>query len=321
MLPAQPGLRGRAMTTISETTPPQPLVERRPRPADRSEWWAALIFTIPFVIIYAVLFIYPTLQMIWLSLQKAPLIGPGTFNGISNYVRLFHDRLFWVAFWNTAYFVLLSVIPSTLLGLLIALGVNRLKGFAQSIVLACFFLPYILPVSVVYRIWLFMLDQQFGVLQPIIAIFAGTHLNVFRTLSLFMPAVAFVTVWWLTGFNVLLFIAGLRNISPDIYESASLDGATRWQQFWRITWPLIWPVTVLVLTIQLILQFKIFDQVYLFGDGGRSDSTMGMVQLIYRNAFQKNMGGYAASAAVVLFAIIVIFSVLQYQLLRARGEK
>jgi len=321
MLPAQPDLRGRAMTTITETSSQQPLVERRPRREDRSEWWAALVFTLPFVIIYAVLFIYPTLQMIWLSLQNAPLIGPGTFNGISNYVRLFHDRLFSVAFWNTAYFVLLSVIPSTLLGLFIALGVNRLKGFTQSIVLACFFLPYILPVSVVYRIWLFMLDQQFGVLQPIIAIFAGTHMNVFRTLSLFMPAVAFVTVWWLTGFNVLLFIAGLRNISPDIYESAALDGASRWQQFTRITWPLIWPVTVLVLTIQLILQFKIFDQVYLFGDGGRSDATMGMVQLIYRNAFQKNMGGYAASAAVVLFAIIVVFSVLQYQLLKVRGEK
>jgi multiple sugar transport system permease protein len=307
------------MTTVSETSPTSN--EGRRRPVDRSEWWAALLFTFPFVIIYAVLFIYPTLQMIWLSVQTAPLIGPGTFSGISNYVRLFHDKLFSVAFWNTAYFVLLSVIPSTLLGLAIALGVNRLKGVWQSIILACFFLPYILPVSVVYRIWVFALDQQFGVLQPIIHLFAGTNINVFRTLPLFMPAVALVTVWWLIGFNVLLFIAGLRNISPDIYESASLDGANGWQQFWRITWPLIWPVTVLVLTIQLILQFKIFDQVYLFGNGGRSDATMGMVQLIYRNAFQKNMGGYAASAAVVLFAIIVIFSVLQFQLLRARGEK
>jgi multiple sugar transport system permease protein len=80
-------------------------------------------------------------------------------------------------------------------------------------------------------------------------------------------------------------------------------------------------VTVLVLTIQLILQFKIFDQVYLFGQGGRTDATMGLVQLIYRNAFQKNMGGYGAAVAVTLFAVIVIFSVLQYQLLRARGEK
>lgn len=296
-------------------------LQPRKRKRDHTEWLFAAVLVLPFVAIYAVLFIYPTVQMVLLSLQKAPLIGPGTWVGVNNYVQLFRDRLFSVAVWNTVYFVILSVIPSTILGLIIALGVNRLKGWLQSIVLACFFLPYILPVSVVYRIWNWMFDSQFGILQYPIHFFAGANVPVFRTLPLFMPAVAFVTVWWLVGFNVLLFIAGLRNISPEIYEAAALDGANRWQIFWRLTWPLIWPVTVLVLTIQLILQFKIFDQVYLFGQGGRVDATMGMVQLIYRDAFQKNMGGYGAAAAVTLFAIIVIFSVLQYQLLRARGDK
>ena len=306
------------VTTETQATPEIRLNKQR---VDYSEWLAAGIFVLPFVAIYAVLFIYPTVQMILLSLQDAPLIGAGKWNGIDNYIRLFKDRLFSVAVWNTVYFVLLSVIPSTILGLLIALGVNRLKGWAQSVILACFFLPNILPVSVVYRVWNWMFDSQFGILQYPIHFFVGANVPVFRTLPLFMPTVAFITIWWGIGFNVLLFIAGLRNISPDIYESASLDGATRWQQFTRITWPLIWPVTVLVLTIQLILQFKIFDQIYLFGNGGRSDATMGLVQLIYRDAFQKNQGGYGATVAFALFAIIVIFSVLQYQLLRARGEK
>lgn len=286
-----------------------------------NEVGVAFLFVLPFIVVYAVLFIWPTIQMIWLSLHNAPLIGPGKWVGIDNYIKLFKDRLFGVAFWNTAYFVLLSVVPSTLLGLAIAMGVNRLKGWAQSIILACFFVPYILPVSVVFRIWGWMFDSQFGILQYPIAFFFGDNIPVFRTLPLFMPTVAFITVWWLVGFNVLLFIAGLRNISSEIYEAAQLDGATRWQQFTRITWPLIWPVTVLVLTIQLILQFKIFDQIYLFGNGGRTDATMGLVQLIFRNAFQKNQGGYGATVAVVLFAIIVIFSVLQYQLLRARGAE
>jgi multiple sugar transport system permease protein len=305
---------------IADSPAAAPLQPRRPK-RNYSEWGFALVLVLPFVIVYAVLFIYPTVQMILLSLQKAPLIGAGTWIGIDNYIRLFKDRLFTTAVWNTAYFVVLSVIPSTILGLIIALGVNRLKGWAQSVILACFFLPYILPVTVVYRIWSWMFDSQFGIMQYPIHFFFGENIPVFRTLPLFMPSVAFITVWWLVGFNVLLFIAGLRNISPEIYEAASLDGATRWQSFWRITWPLIWPVTALVLTIQLILQFKIFDQVYLFGQGGRTDATMGVVQLIYRNAFQKNMGGYGASAAVMLFAIIVVFSVLQYQLLRARGDK
>ncbi len=281
----------------------------------------ALILLAPFVIVYGVLFIYPTIQMIILTFQKAPLIGPGEWVGFKNYTRLFGDKLFGTAVWNTFYFVLLTVIPSTLLGLVIALGVNRLKGWAQSIVLAAFFVPYILPVSVVYRIWGWMLDSQFGIMQYPIAAIWGENVPVFRTLPLFMPAVAFITIWWLVGFNVLLFIAGLRNISSEIYEAAELDGATRWQLFTRITWPLVWPITVLVATIQLILQLKIFDQIYLFGNGARSDSTLALVQLIYRSAFQKNQGGYGATVALVLFVIIVVVSVLQYQLLRARGVK
>jgi multiple sugar transport system permease protein len=287
----------------------------------RSQTTTALILIAPFLIVYGVLFVYPTLKMIGMTFTDAPLIGAGSWVGLKNYYRLFSDRLFSVAVWNTFYFVLLTVIPSTLLGLVIALCVNRLKGWWQSAVLAAFFLPYILPVSVVYRIWNWLLDSQFGLFQYPIAYFYGQNVPIFRTLPLFMPTVAWITIWWLIGFNVLLFIAGLRNISSEIYEASELDGATRWQQFTRITWPLIWPITVLVATIQLILQLKIFDQIYLFSIGGRGDATLPMVQLIYRAAFQKNQGGYGATVALVLFAIIVIVSVLQYQLLRARGEK
>ena len=132
---------------------------------------------------------------------------------------------------------------------------------------------------------------------------------------------AIVTIWWLIGFNVLLFIAGLRNISTEIYEAAELDGAGRWTQFRRITWPLIWPVTALVFTIQLILQLKIFDQVYLFSQGGRVDTTIVMVEYILKQAFQMNKGGLAAAASMVLFVLIAALSVLQFQLLRARGDR
>ena len=285
----------------------------------RTEVMTAAVLLTPFLVIYGLLFVYPTAKMVLMTFTKAPLIGPGDWVGFANYTKLFGDRLFGVAVWNTLYFVLLSVIPSTLVGMLIALGVNRLKGYWQSAVLAAFFVPYILPVSVVFRIWGWMLDSQFGIFQyPIAAVF-GHNIPIFRTLPLFMPTVAFITIWWLVGFNVLLFIAGLRNISAEIYEAAALDGATRAQVFRRITWPLMWPITLLVATIQLILQLKIFDQVYLFAQGGRVDSTLTMVWLIYRSAFQKNQGGYGATAAVLLFALIIIVSVLQYQATRARA--
>jgi multiple sugar transport system permease protein len=288
----------------------------------RTEILAASVLMAPFAVTYGVLFIYPTIKMAQLSLTNAPLIGPGKWVGLDNYFRLASDRLFSVAIWNTLYFVVLSVIPSTLLGLLVALGVNRLKGWLQSVVLAAFFLPYVLPVSVVFRIWQWMCDKDFGIAQHIVQVFNnGERLSIFRTIPLFMTAVAIVTIWWLIGFNVLLFIAGLRNISSEIYEAAELDGAGRWTQFRRITWPLIWPVTVLVFTIQLILQLKIFDQVYLFSQGGRIDTTIVMVQYILKQAFQMNKGGLAAAASMVLFVLIAALSVLQFQLLRARGER
>jgi len=288
----------------------------------RNEFLVAYAMMAPFIVVYGVLFIYPSVKMFELSFTDAPLIGDGAWVGFKNYLRLWSDRLFWTAVWNTVYFVILSVVPSTILALVIAVAVNRLKDWLQSIVLAAFFLPYILPVSVVYRIWNWMFDKDFGVAQYAITPFTdGQHVSVFRTLPLFMPAVAFVTVWWLLGFNVLLFVAGLRNIPGEIYEASSLDGAGRWAQFRRITWPLIWPVTALVLTIQLILQLKIFDQVYLFAANVRTDATMVMVQYILKQGFQMNKGGLAAAASVLLFVLIVVLSVLQFQLLRSRGAR
>jgi multiple sugar transport system permease protein len=288
----------------------------------RSEWLSALVLMAPFVVIYGVLFVYPTVRMVDLSFRAAPLIGSGRWIGFDNYRRLLSDRLFSLSVWDTFYFVALSVVPSVLLALVVAVAVNRLKGWLQSVVLAAFFLPYVLPVSVIFRLWLWIFDKDFGVAQYLIAPFnGGAPISVFRTIPLFMPAVAFVTIWWLLGFNVLLFVAGMRNISQDIYEAAALDGASRLAQFRLITWPLIWPVTVLVFTIQLILQLKIFDQVYLFAQGGRVDATLVMVQYIYKQAFQMNKGGLAAAASVVLFLLIVVVSVLQFQLMRTRSAR
>lgn len=288
-------------------------------PAPRTRPLAAACFCAPFVLAYAVIFIYPTARLLQLSFTNAPLIGPGKWVGVANYMRLTTDRLFQEALGHTVYFVVLTVIPTTLLGLAIALMVTRLRGWLQSLVLACFFLPYILPVTVVTLIWQWVLDLQFGIGQYVIAALTGSRVSVFQNPYWAMPGVALVTIWWTNGFNVLLFIAGLRNISPEIYNAAALDGASSWQQFRHITWPLIWPVTALVLTIQLILQLKIFDQVYLLTNGGPFNSTYVMVQYIYKQAFVQNHGGYAAAVAMVLFAIIAVLSVLQFQVLRTRG--
>jgi multiple sugar transport system permease protein len=287
----------------------------------RNEAFIAFLLVAPFVAVYAWLFIYPTIQMVNLSFTNAPLIGDGSWIAFENYERLFKDRVFKTAVWNTGYFVLLTVVPGTIVALAIALMVSRLRGYLQSMILAAFFLPFILPVTVVYLIWQWMTDLNFGILQYVIEPVVGEKVAVWRRQAWFLPMAALITIWWTNGFSILLFLAGLRNISSEIYEAAELDGASRWKQFTSITWPLIWPVTVLCLTIQLILQLKIFDQVYLFSIGGRTNQTMVLVQYIYEQAFVHNKGGYGATVAVALFLIVVIVSVLQYQALRARGER
>ena len=244
----------------------------------RTEILTALVLIAPFLAIYGWLFLYPTAQMISLSFQKAPLIGEGQWAGLANYSKMFRDPVFRIAVWNTAYFVVLTVVPGTVVAMAIALMVSRLRGWVQSMILAAFFLPYVLPVTVVYVIWDWLTNMQFGMLQGPISFFAGEPTNVWRTASWFMPGAAIITIWWTNGFSILLFLAGLRNIPSELYEAASLDGATRWQIFRRITFPLLWPVTVLCLTIQLILQMKIFDQVYLFAMGGQTRATMVLVQ-------------------------------------------
>lgn len=278
-------------------------------------WRDALLLVLPFTLLYAIFFIFPALRTVHLSFTDAPLIGDGQFVGLANFERLFDSRLFWQSLNNTFYFVLLTVIPNTALGLIFALMVVRLNKLA-GIILAAFFLPFMLPVGVVVLIWQWLLDFRFGIIQPVFQFVFDRGIAVFRDPNWAMPMVALITVWWTVGFNMLLFIAGLRGISQEYYEAAALDGANKLQIFKYVTWPLLWPITALVLTLQLIAQLRIFDQIYLLTAGGPFNTTMVMLTLVYREGFQQFRGGYASAIALVLFIIILIASLIQYRVLR-----
>jgi len=287
----------------------------------RKEWLIALALIAPFLAIYGLVFIYPTIDMVRLSFTDAPLIGPGEFVGTDNYTRLTGARRFGAAFGGALTWVGGSVLPGTVVALLVALAVSRLSGRVQSIVLALFFLPYILPVSVIYLIWDWTLNFQFGIAMHLFDALGMDRIPVFKSSTWFIPAVALITVWWTCGFNVLLFLAGLRAIPQEVYEAAALDNAGRWRTFSKVTWPLLWPITALNFTIQLILQMKIFDQVYLFSQGGRPNDNLVMVYYIFQRAFVNNHGGRAAAVAVVLFGIVIVVSVLNFQLMRFAERK
>jgi multiple sugar transport system permease protein len=288
----------------------------------RKDNLTALPFVAPFVAVYAALFVWPSIQMVAMSLTNSQLTLPGEWVGLDNYVKLLGDKKFGTAIVNTFYFVLMTVVPSTLIGLGLAMLVDRLKGPVQAVVLAAFFLPYIVPVSAVSSIAWFLTDPDFnGPLSGFVRAASGKPIAPWRSVQAFLPGVAIITIWWTVGFNVLVFLAGLRALPKELFEAARIDGAGRWVSFRYITWPLIWPVTALVLTIQLILQLKVFDQVYLMIASGRVDATMVLVQYIYTVAFQRNQGGYASAVAVALFVIVLVVAVLQFQILRFRSAK
>jgi multiple sugar transport system permease protein len=281
----------------------------------------ALPLVAPFVLVYAALFVWPSIQMLVMSFTDGGLINAGQWVGGTNYLRLMGDRKFWVAVVNTLYFVGLTVVPGTVIGLGLAMLVNRLKGIWQAAALAAFFLPYILPVTTVTSIAWWLTDPNVGPLGWINHGSTGVPVVIWRNIRAFLPGVAALTIWWTVGFNVLIFLAGLRALPHELFEAARLDGASRWASFVHLTWPLIWPVTAVVLTIQLILQLKVFDQVFLMLAGGQTNATMVLVQYIYTVAFQGNQGGYGATVAVALFALVLVVSVLQFQLMRLRSAR
>ncbi|MDG1119205.1 MAG: sugar ABC transporter permease [Flavimaricola sp.] len=288
---------------------------------DRKENRAALPLVLPFVLVYAALFIYPSLQMLATSFTDGALTKQGAWVGLANYERLLSDRGFGAALRNTLYFVALTVVPGTLVGLALAMVVNRLRGYWQAIALSVFFVPYILPVSTVTSIAYLLTDSPNSPLGGLAQAANGTTISVWSSAAWFMPSVAVLTIWWTVGFSVLLFLAGLRAIPKNLYEAAQLDGAGRWAQLRWITWTLLKPITILVLTIQLILQIRVFDQVYLMASQSPSRSATVLVHYIYSVAFQRNQAGYASAVAVALFLIVLAFVVLQFQLLRIRRSK
>ena len=254
--------------------------------------------------------------MVAMSFTTSSLTVAGEWVGWDNYAKLLSDRRFGVAITNTLLFVLLTVVPGTLVGLGLAILVNRLSGWWRTAALATFFLPYILPVSTI-TIIAYMLTTPGAPLGNIYQR-GGQTVSLWYNLPTFIPAVAVLTIWWTVGFTVLIFLAGLRTLPRELYDAARIDGANRWVLFTSITWPLIWPVTALVVTLQTIMQFKVFDQVYLLALSGRVDPTMVLVQYVYTVAFQRNQAGYGSAVAVGLYVVALVLLALQWQATRLK---
>lgn len=220
------------------------------------------------------------------------------------------DRRFWTIVGNTLQFVLLTVPLITVLSLAFAMALNRRGPLAAGLRTA-FFLSQVLSVTVVTLIWKVMLSPRQGILANVTDALGLGRIEWVTDPNLAMPAIVIATVWWSIGLAMILFIAGLQEIPGELYEAARIDGAGGWSIVRNITLPSLSRTISLVVVLQIILHFQVFGQSHLITGGGPNDTTQVLVRYIYQTAFRNSELGYASALSIFLFAIMLIFSLLQ----------
>ena len=229
-----------------------------------------------------------------------------------------YDRRFWPTVGNTILFVALTVPGVTLVALTLAACLNR-ESRMMSVFRTIFFLSQVLSVTVVTLIWQIMFSPRQGLIANIIELFGGTPIHWLTDEGFAMAAIVITTVWWSLGVAMILFLAGLQDISKDIYEAAALDNARGWRAFRHITLPNLKRTITLVVVLQIILHFQVFGQSHLMTGGGPDDSTQTLVRYIYQTGFRDSDLGRATAMAIFLFVIMGGFSIVQFIL--GRGDK
>lgn len=273
--------------------------------------WRGLLFVAPFVLLYALILIFPLLRGLWLSLNQVDLFGAGHFVGLGNYADLLHDPIFGTSLVNTFEVTLMIVPALTIISLLLALSLNS-AGKGAALLRGIFFASAVLSVTIVTLVWRFMLAPDAGLLGEAWKAMGWEPLPFLSDVHLVLPALAITTIWWSVGFPMLLFLAGLQQIPHDMYEAAALDNASRWTTFWRITLPSLRRTMILVIMLQTAAQLQLFGQSQLLTAGGPSGASRTAVLFLFESAFGRWELGYASAAAEVLFVIILAVTLTQY---------
>jgi multiple sugar transport system permease protein len=277
---------------------------------------AVILFLGPAIVAIGVFFFLPVLAAFVLSFTDFDIYALGSFEfarfvGFKNYAQLLSDPLFWKAFRNTLEFLLiggpLSIGVSLAAALMIQSKLVRWKGFFRT----AYFTPVVTTLVAVAVIWRFIYHPRFGLLNYLLSLVGIGGVDWLGDQHWAMPAIILMAVWKNFGYNMVIFIAGLQNIPAELYEAASIDGAGRLQQLRTITVPLLAPTTVYISILTMIGYFQLFSEPYVMTQGGPLNSTLSIVLLMYQQGFRWWNMGYSAALAFVLFAFILIGSVIQ----------
>lgn len=287
-----------------------------PAGQNRAGW----LLSAPFIALYVLFLIGPVLLGLVISLFNTTTVtsGLGDFVGLSNYADVLSNKDFWASMWHSVLFTLLTTPLLVLLPLLFAVLASRLSRGRFFFRLA-FFAPYVVPSSAVCLIFAFMYTPETGLITNAFGWVGLTAPDFLGSTSGAWFAVVLLTLWWTFGFNFILYTAAIQEISEEVYEAASIDGAGPWQQIRSITVPLLAPTMSLVFILQLLASLKVFDQIFLLLAGGPNYSTRPVIEYIYDTGFTAYRGGYASAATMVYFVVLVAVST-GWLLLRRRSN-
>lgn len=272
-------------------------------------------FLLPSAVPLAMFILGPMVAAAWISLTKWNLLLPPQFVGIDNYTKLLNDPRTGEVFLHTVYYIA-GYLPLVYFGgLVLALALNTaLKG--RSFLRGIYFLPVVTSWIVVALVWRWLLNPSTGVVNTVLAFFGVDGAGWWTDPTWAMPSIIIASAWKDLGFVMVILLAGLQSISPELYDAAKVDGAGWWRRTTNITLPLLSPSTFFVFVISLINGFQVFDQVYAMTGGGPAGASQVVVQQVYDLTFRYGRAGEASALSWMLFIVILAVTVIQI-----RGQK
>ena len=283
-------------------------VARLSAAARREQNWGWFMVA-PTIIGLLILNVWPFIQTLYASFCEHLGFGHYKFIGFENYINMFQDADFWKATWNTVYFCILTVPIGLFLSLLVAILLNaKIKG--KSFFRSVFFLPMICAPAAVTMVWRWIFNSEYGILNQIL----GTHISWITDSKVVMIACAIVAIWSAIGYDAVLLLAGLQNISKSYYEAASIDGASKVTQFFRITLPMVSPTLFVVPIMRLMASLKVYDLIYMMVEDTNPalTSVQSLMYLFYRESFVAGSRGYGSAIVIWTVLLIGIVTIIQF---------
>ncbi|RLA88781.1 MAG: sugar ABC transporter permease [Deltaproteobacteria bacterium] len=264
------------------------------------------LFILPGLIFLGVFTYYPIIWATDLSFKRWNLLCPKPkFVGLENYIKLIHNDVFWLVLKNTAIFATVSIFPTMFFAMVLAILIDeRMKGRVYYIY--SIFYPTLIPMAAAAMLWVYIYSPNLGILNILLAKIGLPKLGWLGSSKTSLWALIIMTFWKNLGFFMLIYLAGLQNISKDLYEAAYLDGAGWWKRHYKITFPLLGPTTLFVFITAIILTFRVFDQINLMTEGGPGNSSNVIVYYIFENGFKFIDMGIASALTTILVGVLLI---------------